>query len=247
MEIGGLILVFLVGVSASFIGAMVGSAGLINIPFLIFMGLPPHVAIATNKLGGVGLKLGAFTKYWKTNLIKWNYFVPLTILGILAALVGAQILLWIDKDLLSRIVVVLLLLVLPVIFLKKEIGLKQRITTPFQKKLGYIFYFFAQVFSAFFGGGAGTFVIYTLMYFFGLTIIEAGATAMLPSLVSNLMAVVIFAFSGIINYKFGIVLFLGTVTGGRLGAMFALKKGNGWVKIIFVIIVLVLVIKMILK
>ena len=85
------------------------------------------------------------------------------------------------------------------------------------------------------------------MWFFGLTIIEAGATAMLPSMISNLMAVGIFAFNGIIDYQFGIALFLGMLTGGRLGAMFAVKKGNAWVKFIFVFIVLVLVIKLILN
>jgi uncharacterized protein len=44
---------FLVGVLASFIGSMVGSGGLISIPFLILIGIPPHTAVATHRVGAV--------------------------------------------------------------------------------------------------------------------------------------------------------------------------------------------------
>ena len=56
---------FLIGAVASFIGSMVGGGGLLSIPFLVFVGLPPQVAIATNKMGAIGLILGAIPKFWK--------------------------------------------------------------------------------------------------------------------------------------------------------------------------------------
>ena len=165
MELSKLVLTFLIGVFASFVGAMVGSGGLITIPFLMFIGLPPQVAIATNKFGAVGLKLGAIAKFWKTDYIKWKYVLPFSVISILAALVGTQLLLRIDKDLLENIVVVLLLLVLPLLFVKKEMGVIAQDTGRFKQIAGYIFYFFVQVFSAFFGGGSATIVIYVLIYF----------------------------------------------------------------------------------
>ena len=244
--ISPLILTFLVGVFASFIGAMVGSAGLITIPFLLFLGLPPHVAIATHKLGAVGLKIGAVLKFRKTDFIQWKYFLPFTLISIVAALIGAQILLWIDKKLLSDIVIVLLLLVLPLVFLKKNIGVVQ-MTTSFAKKItGYILYFFTQVFGAFFGGGAATIAIFVLVSSFGLTIIEASATAMLPSLILNTIVLLIFGLNGIIEYDLGIALFLGMMLGGWMGARTAVKKGNAWVKLIFAGVVVVLVLKLLL-
>ncbi len=101
------------------------------------------------------------------------------------------------------------------------------------------------VFSAFFGGGAATFVIYILMFFFGFTIIQSSATGMLPSLLLNIIALIIFAWNGIIDYPTGIALFIGMLLGGRLGALTAIKKGNAWVKALFALIVVVLVIKII--
>lgn len=202
MEIGNLIIILLVGVFASFIGAMVGSGGLISIPFLIFWGLPPHVAIATHKLGAVGLKLGAVAKFRKTNFIQRKYILPFTLISIIAALIGAQILLMIDKDLLSDIVIVLLLILLPMVFLNKNFGVSNRTTSFTARIIGYITYFLAQVFGAFFGGGVATIVIYLLITFFGFTIIETSATAMIPSLILNLVALVIFVLNGIVNFTF---------------------------------------------
>ena len=236
-----------VGIFAGFIGAMVGSGGLITIPFLIFLGLPAHMAIATHKFGAVGLKIGALTKFQKTDLIKWEYIIPFSIIGVVSAIAGAQFLLWIDKELLSDLVVILLLAVLPIVFLKKEVG------TVFQKKskmyegVGYLLFFLAMVFSAFFGGGAATLIIYILMMFFGFTIIQSSATAMIPALLLNVIALLIFAYNGIVNYQVGVCLFLGMLLGGRLGAITAIEKGNKWVKAIFAIVVMVLIIKIAMK
>ena len=48
MEIFTLALILLIGLATGFVDSVVGSGGLISIPFLIFSGLPPHVAIATD-------------------------------------------------------------------------------------------------------------------------------------------------------------------------------------------------------
>ena len=247
LEIGKLISIFGVGVFASFIGAMAGSGGLITIPFLIYIGIPPHIAIATNKCAAIGLKIGATAKFRRTDFIKQNYLLPFLIISVFAALAGAQLLLVIDKEVLSRIVIILLLLVLPLLFLKRDLGLVDQAHSRLRQYAGYAFYFFAQVFSAFFGGGAGTMVIYILMFFFGFTIIQASATAMIPSLVSNGIAFVIFAYSGYIDYEAGIALFFGTLLGGWLGAMVAVRKGNRWVKTVFVGVVIVLIVKIVLE
>lgn len=244
MDIVKLIATFFVGVFGSFIGAMVGSGGLISIPLLIFLGLPPQVAIATHKFGSAGLKIGAATKFWKTNQIQWSYFVPFSILGFVAALAGAQILLTIGKDLLSHIVALLLLTVLPIIFLKKDAGIVHHTTSALKCAFGYLFYFLAQVFGAFFGGGAATIVFYVLMTFFGLTIVEASATTMLPSLIMTVAALVIFGLNGILNYESGVTIFFGMLVGGWLGAHTAVKKGNAWVKALLAVIVVISAIKL---
>lgn len=243
-EIITLISVFVVGVIASFIGATVGGGGLLSIPFLIFLGLPPQIAIATNKMGAVGLSLGAIPKFWKAKHIQWQYVPLFSAAALLGAYLGANILLNLNEELLTKIVGVIIVLMLPLLFLRKELGIKRTETSKTKKAIGYLLYILVAVFGGFFGGGAGTLIFYVFMVFYGLTIIEANATGTVPWFLLSLAGFIIFAFHGLINYPIGIALFLGMLVGGRMGAHTAIKKGNQWVKILFTIIVIISGIKL---
>ncbi|MCA9460331.1 MAG: sulfite exporter TauE/SafE family protein, partial [Nanoarchaeota archaeon] len=166
-----IILTFIIGVLASFIGAIVGSGGLISIPFLMFLGLPPQIAIATNKFGAVGLSIGSITKFKKEKKIIWKYILPFSILAIIGGIIGAKLLINIDEDYLSKIVGLILLILLPFIFLKKDLGIKNKKPSKQMKIIGSIIYFLLMIFGGFFGGGAGALIITTLIYFFGFKII----------------------------------------------------------------------------
>lgn len=241
-----LISVFGIGLVAGFVGAISGGGGLISIPFLIFVGLPPQIAIATSKFGGIGLSLGAIIKFFKEKKIVWNYVLPLLIVSLIGGYIGGNLLLNINQELLSKIVGFVLILLLPTIFLKKNVG-TERITTSKRKKvIGIIIYFFIMIFGGFFGGGAGSLAIYIVMVMFGLTIIEANATDIVPWFCMSIFVSIIFMMNGIINYPYALVLFVGMFSGAYFGARTAIKKGEKWVKLFFVIIVLVSAVKLIL-
>lgn len=239
-----MIITFLIGVIASFIGASVGGGGLLVIPFLIFMGLPPQIAIATNKFGAIGLQFSSTVKYWKEKKINWKYVLPFSIIAIITSFIGANALLTIDKEILKNLVGIVLLIMVPIIYKNKKIGLKKRTVSFTQKITGYIFYFFSMFWSAFFGGGGGIFNRYVQMKFFGMKIIEASATNKLPLTILTIIATITFAIAGIIDYTYGVVLLAGMVVGGYLGARTAVKKGNTWVKKLFLVVIVVSAIKL---
>jgi len=232
-----LVSVFFIGVFASFYGSMVGSGGLLNIPFLIFFGLPPQVAIASNKCLGVGLNIGAFAKFVKTRNVRWEYVLSFTLIGIASALIGANLLIAIDKDLLLKVVGIFILLMIPLILVNKNFGIKTDVPTTLRKVFGFIIYFFCMVWGSFFGGGGGTLVFMTQIHFFKFTLLEASATNKIPWFVMSVITVIIFALAGYVNWLYSTVLFGGGIIGGQLGASFALKKGNTWLKHIFVIVI----------
>ena len=89
-------------------------------------------------------------------------------------------------------------------------------------------------------------IFYILMFFFGFTINQSSATQKIPGLVATLTALTIFILHGLVNWHFGLVLFAGMVIGGYLGAHLALKMGNAWVKVVFVIMVLALTVRLML-
>ncbi len=238
-EIVTLLIVLLVGVATGFFDSVIGAGGLISVPSLIFLGLPPQIAIATDRFGTIGQTLAALFKFWKAKKIVWTYVPVLAIIALVGSLIGANILLNIDPKILESVVGVIILVVLPLIFLKRDIGVKRFKTSKSNKIIGLAIYFFIMIFGGFFGQGTGPMIFYALTFFLGFTMIEVLATGVIPWFVLSISSLAIFALNGIIDYKIGIILLIGMAIGGYIGAHIAIKKGNQWVKTLFVMVVII--------
>jgi uncharacterized membrane protein YfcA len=236
-ELPTLILVFLIGVAASFVGAMVGGGSLLSIPFLIFVGLPPQIAIATDRFAGLGAAVTSFHRFWRAGRIVWRLVPMLSLASLAGSLVGASILLDADAEDLHTAVGLLVLALLPVLFLRPQAGLAEVAVSRRRMSLGLALYFLIQVLAGFFGGGTGTLIFYTLMLFFGVTIIQVAATQVVPFMVLTVASLTVFAAGGIIDYRIGLVLMAGTAVGGYLGAHIAVRSGEVWVRRLFALVV----------
>jgi uncharacterized membrane protein YfcA len=71
-EIITLTSVFFIGLLASIFGTLVGGGSLLSIPFLIMTGLPPQVAIATERFGDLGRTITSFLKFFNSKKIVWK-------------------------------------------------------------------------------------------------------------------------------------------------------------------------------
>ncbi len=241
----GLAIVLIVGIAASFIGSVAGGGGgLLSIPVLILMGLPPNIAIATNRFGSLGLAGSSIYKFAKSKKIIYSYAPVFIILAIIGSIIGANLLLQIDVQLLSKIVGIFILLPLPLLFIKNK-GLKREKPSKLSRNFGYAAYFLVAVYDAFFGAGTGLMAIYILVFTVGLPLIESMALDRISSVFSAVLATIIFAYFGIINYQVGIVLLIGMALGGYIGTRTAIKKGNKFVKLAFVIVIIASAIKLI--
>ena len=89
-------------------------------------------------------------------------------------------------------------------------------------------------------------IFYVLTFFLGFTMIEILATGIIPWFVLSISSLVIFALNGIIDYEIGIILLIGMALGGYIGAHMALKKGDLWVKRLFVLFVIIFGMKLLL-
>jgi uncharacterized membrane protein YfcA len=238
--------IFLVGFLAGLFGGLAGGGGgLIAIPVLIFFGLPPNIAIATNRLGSLGVGLSAIYQFFSAKKIVFKYVIPLLIASVAGSIIGAKILIAIDQTTLSKTVGILMILILPFVFFDKDAGIKRKIKSKYCKALGFAGYFVVAIYDGFFGAGAGIFAAYLLIMTLGLTYLEAHATDQIPWFFNTLISTAIFAFYGIINYSYGIALLCGMFVGGYLGTHTAIAKGNKFVKLAFSMLVAVSAVKMI--
>ena len=232
------------GFLAAFIDAVVGGGGLISIPTLLAVGLPPSIALGTNKLASVfGSMTSAFRfiRSGKVDLkLVGRLFVPVFIL----AMLGASLATFLPAQLLKPIVIVILTLVLFYTILKKDWGDVRKVQSFTVRKAILITVLLSLIgfYDGFLGGGTGSFMMFILLLF-GFDFLGAAGNAKVLNFASNLGALILFMILGEVNYLYGLIMAASMIAGSYVGAMFAIKQGVGYVKVLFIVVTALLILK----
>lgn len=239
-------IIFGIGLAASFFGSfMSGGLSLIAISALYLMGLPSHVVLSTFRIGAFGFDLGGFLQYQRAGKIVWSLFVPLTIFGLLGSIIGASLVLSADEMLISRVVGFAMLLFIPLALFRPKLGIEQQEVSRVRRWLGHVGTFFVSIWSGSFMVGSGYFSVFKMMYFYGLTLLQAKASGKFPILISDIVIIYMFAQGGIVNWAYGGALLIGMFSGALLGTHFAIKVGDAWLRTILLVTILLVAIKLI--
>ncbi|MEZ4103796.1 MAG: sulfite exporter TauE/SafE family protein [Candidatus Paceibacterota bacterium] len=119
-----LFIIFLIGFLSSFFGNFAsGITSTLSLSGLLAFGLPSHTALATHRLGLFGFDLGGIREYVKHNKIDWSLIPILSLIGIVAAIIGSNIILSVDQELLSKLLGIVILFFIPIMLLKPHLGL----------------------------------------------------------------------------------------------------------------------------
>jgi uncharacterized protein len=238
-------LIFLIGLVSGFLGATVGGGGFISIPALIFLGFPPQVSIALNKVGDIGTFISAVSKYWKFHKIDWNVAGIIIAIYVVGSLLGTQIMIKLSTNILEILIVISILLALPFIFMNKKLGIKEIKVSKTKKRIGFILLFFLSILGAMIGAGGAVLSTLVMMFFLGYEIVDGHATTTPSKFFSALIPSIIYYFYGFIEVLPAIIIFIGMLIGGFFGARTAILEGNRWIKKLFLVVVVFLVIHMI--
>ncbi len=246
LETLSFIFILIIGLIGGFFDTFVGAGSLITIPTLIFLGLPPSIAIATNRLGVTGSDIAGWYKFHKKKFIDYKIAIVLAIPSLLGSIIGANLVLEFNESLLKKIVAIMTILIMILIILNPRIGIEKNKKKILKKEYyaAVFLSFIVGIYGGFYGAGAGIFIFYILILFFGQTFLESAATRKLANLSFSVMAAIVFAYKGIINYLWVIPLFVGTLTGAYFSAHYSEKIGNVWIKRLFIMIVSVMVLKL---
>jgi uncharacterized protein len=166
---------FLLGLASGFMGAISAGGALVSITGLIFLGLTPAAAIATSRLDAFAGEFASFFNFKKAGLIQWKYTFSFLIVAAAGGYIGSQLLLEVNEDAMQKAVGILLLLLVPVLVINKNFGSRARKRSKDRQQVGLFMIFLVAIYSALFGGAAGIFAIYTLVYFYGMSFLKANA------------------------------------------------------------------------
>jgi len=230
------LLLVAIALLAGGVDAVAGGAGLITIPALLALGVPPAAAIATNKLGGVAGTLSATLHFIGKKQIDLRAAWPMAASAFIGSVTGGVALMRIDPHFLAAIVPVLLMGFSAYFIFTSNVGALDK------KRLISSFVFAGVIapvigfYDGFFGPGSGAFFSLALVLLLGFNLIRATACAKLLNLSSNLAALLFFIWHGAILWDIGLVMMLGQFIGANLGARIVMRHGVRVIKIVIVIV-----------
>lgn len=241
-------LLVLAGLAAGFVDAVVGGGGLIQLPALL-LGLPgasPVQVLATNKLASLcGTSMASVTYYRRVRPDP-RTFLPLMALAFVGSAAGAVVASSIPRSVFEPVVLVVLVLVGAYVLLKPTLG---EITT--LRFAGHHHTLAAMgtglavgFYDGALGPGTGSFFVFTLVGLLGYSFLEASAKARLANAATNLAALCIFVPQGAVIWGVGLAVGLANLAGGFLGARLAVRRGAGFVRVFFIVVVSAFVVRL---
>ncbi|WP_232302100.1 sulfite exporter TauE/SafE family protein [Alicyclobacillus hesperidum] len=223
------------GFVAAFIDATVGGGGLISLPALLFVGLPPSLALGTNKLAGTMSAVTSFTSYLTSGKVSIRLVGPLFPLGVFASAAGAIVVHHLPSSFLRPFVLVMLVFVASYTIFKKNLGLVEAMRTT--KARTYLWTALLAIvlgfYDGFFGPGTGSFLMMGFVLL-GFDFLAASGNARTLNFASNVGALIAFASVGSIRYEDGLILGVCMMLGAFTGSRFAIRKGSRYVRPLFI-------------
>lgn len=246
LELGGLcVFAFLAG----FIDSMVGGGGLIQLPALLifFPNTPITTLFGTNKLSSISGNSAAAIRFLKEVKLDWQAVIPATITALIFSFFGARTVSLINSEILRPVILILLIIVAIYTFIKKDFGSEYKPKHQGNKVIYYMMLIAAAIgfYDGFFGPGTGSFLIFLFIAILGFDFIRASAIAKVINLFTNLTALIYFASINQILYNIAIPMALCNAIGGVVGARMAIIKGSAFVRVLFLVVVSVLILKLV--
>ena len=224
-----LIIACLAAFLAGFIDAIAGGGGLIQLPTLLLLGLPPSLALGTNKMVSFCGTAIATLRYSLSVIMPWKLILSSLPIALLGAYFGAHLILITDSELARKIIVILL----PMIFILMIVFGKKKKPCADDKPKSASFLTTTGVcglYDGYLGPGVGTFLATSFNRWSKMNYILATACAKPINLTTNLGALLAFVAAGQIQFELALPMAGFSILGSFLGSSGALHFGESFVK-----------------
>jgi hypothetical protein len=242
-----LVLLFAVAVGAGVVDAIAGGGGLITLPALLLTGMPPAQALASNKIQALASVASSAHRYLRSGEADTSGLPMRMLASVGGAAVGAYCLRMADPSLLSRIAPFLLIGVASFfLFSRNHIGSKRPAVVS-NAVFAALVCLPIGFYDGFFGPGTGSMYAAAFVLLLGRELRSATADTKILNTAGSVVAAVIFLPSGLIVWPAAVVMALGGIIGGQIGAGLALRWGAPLIRRMLVLVSIVLAIRLVLQ
>ena len=241
-----MLLVFVAGL-AGMIDAIAGGGGLLALPALLWAGLPPVQALATNKLQGT---FGTLTASWnfirrgEIDLARLKLAITLTFAGSVAGTLAVQHL---GSELLMRVVPGLLITFAVYFLFSPRIGDEDAHHRIGHGLFGLLVGFSVGFYDGFFGPGAGTFFAAGFVLLLGYNLRRATAGTKILNFTSNLSSLLFFALAGEVVWQIGLPMGLAQMAGAWVGSHLVIRHGTRLIRPLLVVVSLAISVRLLIS
>lgn len=242
METYVIVFLCLAAFLAGFVDAIVGGGGLIQTP--IAMILLPNLSVA-NIIGS--LKIPAFSgtsfaayHYLKEVTMNWKLLSIMAVVAFGSAFLGSNLLTLVHNDFMKPLLLMVLVVLAIYTFSKKDFG-QQKANQMSEKRQLFPAILLSLVigfYDGFIGPGTGSFLVFGFVTVLGFDFLHASANAKMVNLATNFGSICLFILKGKIIWAIALPTAVCNALGGWIGAKLAIKKGNGFIRTFFLIVVI---------
>ena len=241
-----LILLFVVGIVTGVINTFAGGGSLLTLPMLIFLGLPPSVANGTNRIAILIQSIVTNAGFRSKGVKTYPFSIYFGISATIGAIIGAQIAVEIDEGVFNKILAVIMVFVVAYLVLQRRTKYEEIIERVQGKHLwiSIILFFFVGIYGGFIQAGVGFLMLLVLSGVNHFTLVKSNAIKIVVTGIYTVFAVIIFVLNDKMNWEFGLILAFGNAIGGWFASRYSVKKGDGFIKIFLVIMVVIMAFKL---
>lgn len=240
------IYLILIGFIAGMINIVAGGGSLLTLPILIFLGLPPNVANGTNRIAIIIQNIFAVKAFHSKGVTTFPFSIYVAIPALIGSLIGAQFAVDIKGETFNRILSIVMLLIVLYLIFKPKVNVLESAERKSGKHLwlSIVAFFFVGLYGGFIQAGVGFLMIALLTGINQISLVKTNAIKVFVALIYLIGSVVIFSSHNSISWKHGLILAIGNASGGLIMTKLSIKKGDGFVKILIIIAILVMAVKL---
>lgn len=244
---GLLALIVVAALMAGWVDAVVGGGGLLQLPAVLLVpGISPVQALATNKLASIAGTATSSVTFYRRARPDLRTALPMALVALLGAVAGAFVATVLPATWFKPIIVLALVVVAVITASRPTLGQQARVRFTGVAHLAAATTVGAVIgfYDGMIGPGTGTFLVIALVALLGYDFLQASAKAKLVNFATNLGALLLFIPHGSVLWQLGLALGVANMSGSYLGSRMAIRHGTGFIRIVFLVVVGVLILKL---
>jgi len=230
---------------AGLIDAIAGGGGLVALPALLAAGLPPHVALGTNKGQAVFGAASSAISFWRRGMVDRDRAAVGFLAGFAGSALGAWGVLAVPLRPLRVVVIALLLIAAAVVLARRNVEARPRALGAGARIAALVgIALVLGAYDGFFGPGTGSMLVVAFAIVFGDALTRASGNAKIVNLASNVAAMLLFARHGVVVWSIALPMAAANALGATTGAHLAVRNGDRLVRSVVLVVVAAIVVKL---